>query len=247
MSAASEARAIARQARKLIKDAGGKLGGRRRGNDPVWRHSFDVDSKQADVFRPIADGTIAGGLAWADDYLRLAKEYDVIHKKKGERSPLMANGIRVLEALLRNFLDFRTGQLDPAITALMKKTALSKNAVVDALKRLREHGFLDWVRRSEKTTHAGEAGPQRQQATNAYHFDIGRLGRALGDAGKAVRARFLNLREARRRRAAQTPASARPAPQSAPGAASAPATTDPALEAALKRAEAAGEARVWKS
>ncbi|MEA3390236.1 MAG: hypothetical protein U9R64_13325, partial [Pseudomonadota bacterium] len=104
MSAASEARAIARDARKLIRDAGGKLGGKRRGADPVWRHSFDVDSRQADVFRPIADGTKAGGLAWTDDYLRLAKEYDLVHKKKGERSPLMANGIRVLEVLLREFL-----------------------------------------------------------------------------------------------------------------------------------------------
>jgi hypothetical protein len=247
MSGASEARALARQARKLIKDAGGKLGGKRRGHDPVWRHSFDVDSRQADVFRPVADGSIPGGLAWADDYLRLAKEYDVIHKKKGERSPLMANGIRVLEALLRNFLDFRTGQLDPALTALMKVTALSKNAVVDALKRLREHGFLDWVRRSERTTKVGEPGPQRQQATNAYHFDIGRLGRTLGDAGKAVRARFLNLREARRRRAAQTPSSASPAPQLAPSSFGAASPIDPVLEAALKRAEAAAEARVWKS
>ncbi|MEA3390433.1 MAG: hypothetical protein U9R64_14325 [Pseudomonadota bacterium] len=244
MSAASDARAIARDTRRLIRDAGGKLGGKRRGADPVWRHSFDVDSRQADVFRPIADGTKAGGLAWADDYLRLAKEYDLVHKKKGERSPLMANGIRVLEVLLREFLDFKTGQLDPAITALMKRTALSKNAVVDALKRLREHGFLDWVRRSEKTTKVGEAGPQRMQATNAYHFDIGRLGRAVGDAGKAVKARFLNLREARRRRAAKTPAPASPTPHAAPAAEK---PTDPALEAALKRAEAAGEARVWKS
>ncbi|NWK96519.1 hypothetical protein DM806_12780 [Sphingobium lactosutens] len=241
MSGASDARAISRQTRKLIKDAGGRLGGKRRGHDPVWRHSFDIDSRQADVFRPIADGTVAGGLAWADDYLRLAKEYDVIHKKKGERSPLMANGIRVLEALLRNFLDFKTGQLDPAITALMKVTALSKNAVVDSLKRLKDHGFLDWVRRSERTTNVGEAGPQRQQTTNAYHFDIGRLGRALGDAGRAVRARFLNLREARRRRAAQIPHPAQLQPHSAPQ----PQTSgDPTMEAILKRIEVGLEARV---
>lgn len=241
MSAPSDARAIAHQTRKILKGAGATLGGKKRGHDPVHRHSYDVDSRQADVFRPIADGTVAGGLAWADDYLRLAKEYDVIHKKKGERSPLMANGIRVLEALLRQFLDFKTGTLDPAITALMKVTALSKNAVVDALRRLKEHGFLDWVRRSEKTTNVGEAGPQRQQATNAYHFDIGRLGKALGDAGRAVRARFLNLREARRRRAAQTPKAAAPAPVAAPEPAK---PADPAMEAILKRIEAGIEARV---
>lgn len=238
----ADARAIARETRKLLKGAGAALGGKKRGPDQrVHRYSYDVDSRQADVFRPIADGTKAGGLAWADDYLRLAKEYDVIHKKKGERSPLMANGIRVLEALLYRCLEFKTGQLDPAITTLMKLTALSKNAVVDALKRLKEHGFLDWVRRSQRTTNEGEAGPQREQATNAYHFDIGRLGRALGDAAKAVRARFLNLREARRRRNSKTPTAASPEPQAPPQASK---TGDPGLEAVLKRMEAGIEARV---
>lgn len=241
MSAAAEARAIARDTRKLLKDAGGKLGNKKRGHDPVHRYSYDVDSRQADVFRPIADGTIAGGLAWADDYIRLAKEYDIIHKKKGERSPLMANGIRVLEALLRKFLDFKTGQLDPAITALMKATALSKNAVVDALKRLKEHGFLDWIRRSEKTTNVGEAGPQRMQATNAYHFDMRQLGKALGDVGRAVIARFQNLREARRRRGIKTPSAASSLPQAAPQP---PIPADPIMEAVLKRIEAGIEARV---
>ncbi|SEI67737.1 hypothetical protein SAMN05518849_101526 [Sphingobium sp. AP50] len=238
----ADARAIARETRKLLKGAGAALGGKKRGPDQrVHRYSYDVDSRQADVFRPIANGTTAGGLAWVDDMLRLAKEYDVIHKKKGERSPLMANGIRVYEAMLRQFLDFKTGQCDPAITALMKVTALSKNAVVDALKRLKEHGFLDWVRRSQRTTNTGDAGPQREQATNAYHFDIGRLGRALGDAGKAVRARFLNLREARRRRASKTPNTASPALQVPPQP---PRQGDPALEAVLKRMEAGIEARV---
>ncbi|BBF70170.1 hypothetical protein [Sphingomonas bisphenolicum] len=241
MSAGAEARAIARETRKLLRDAGGKLGNRKRGHDPVHRYSYDVDSRQADVFRPVADGTVAGGLAWADDYIRLAKEYDIIHKKKGERSPLMANGIRVLEALLRQFLDFKTGQLDPALTSLMKVTALSKNAVVDALHRLKEHGFLDWVRRSEKTTKVGEAGPQRQQATNAYHFDIGRLGKALGDAGKAVRSRFLNLREARRRRMAQTLTAPSP---SLLAASEPPKSADPTMEAILQRIAAGIEARV---
>lgn len=237
----ADSRSIAKQTRELLRGAGAKLGGKKRGHDPVHRHSFDIDSRQADVFRPIADGTLAGGLAWADDYIRLAKEYDVIHKKKGERSPLMANGIRVLEALLRNFLDFKTGKLDPALTGLMKVTALSKNAVVDALKRLKEHGFLNWIRRSEKTTNVGEAGPQRQQATNAYYFDLAQLGKALGDARRGVLARFQNLREARRRRGLKTPSPASPAPQTPPQP---PKQGDPTLDATLKRMEAALGARV---
>lgn len=186
--------------RNLIAKTGAALSGKKRNHDPVHRHSYDVDSKQADVFRPIGGGTVASGLGWADDMLQLAEEYDITHKKKGERGPLMANGIRVLKALLRKFLNFKTGQLDPALTTLMTATGLSKAAVVDALKRLRKHGFLDWVRRSEKVGVKGEAGPQRKQASNAYFCDLSAM-------AKAVRQRFLDLREARRRRAIASEAS----------------------------------------
>ncbi len=224
-----------RDVRSLIAKTGAALTGRKRRHDPVHRHSYDVDSKQADVFRPVGGGTVAGGLAWVDDYLRLAKEYDVINKQPGARSPLMANGIRVLEVLLRKFMNFKTGQLDPALTRLMKETALSKSAVVDALKRLKRHGFLDWVRRSEKTEAADDrmAGPQRRQVSNAYFCNVSAL-------AKAVRARFLNLREARRRR--QTAAAAA---QGNPLIVAAPQKpADPLLEAVLDKVEQGIGARV---
>lgn len=223
-----------RDVRRLIAKTGAALSGKKRRHDPVHRHSYDVDSKQADVFRPIGGGTVAGGLGWADDMLRLAEEYDIINKKKGERGPLMANGIRVLKALLRKFMDFRTGQLDPAITTLMGATGLSKSAVVDALKRLKAHGFLDWVRRSEKVGVKGEAGPQRKQASNAYFCDLSAM-------AKAVRMRFQNLREARRRRTLAVAAQV----SGSPVAPTQPQKTDnPELEAVLGQIELGLGARV---
>jgi hypothetical protein len=37
--------------------------------------------------------------------------------------------------------------------------------------RLKQHGFLEWIRRTEPTNNEG-AGPQVRQITNAYGFDL---------------------------------------------------------------------------
>lgn len=182
------------EARNAVKSAIAGLTGKKRGRDrQVRRSSYDIDDDRAQVFRRIADGSKRGGLGWVDDVLRLANEYDVVHKKPGERGPLQANAIRVLEVLLRKFLDFRTGQLDPALTTLQAATGLSRNAIVSAMKRLKQHGFLDWVRRTVTTDNEGGYGPQRAQTSNAYFVSLKGL-------AKGVLRRFLDLRERRRRR-----------------------------------------------
>lgn len=167
---------IAHQARQLIKQTAASLSGKTRGPDPqVRRDSFDVDDSRAQVWRRIEDGSKAGGLAWADAMLQTAEEFDILHKKRGERGPLQANGIRVLTAILRRALDFKTGRSEPELLTLMKWTGLSKPAVVGALARLRDHGFLDWVRRTIRVGKKGMAGPQRKQTSNAYFFGMGRM------------------------------------------------------------------------
>lgn len=41
---------------------------------------------------------------------------------------------------------------------------------MDALKRLKAHGFLDWLRRYVPTGNAGMRGPQVKQTSNAYRL-----------------------------------------------------------------------------
>jgi hypothetical protein len=100
-----------------------------------------VDSDQANVWRKIEDGSKHAGLAWTDALLQTAEEFDVVHKKPGERGPLQANGIRVLKAMLQRALDYKTGRSEPELLTIMKWTGLAKSAVVGVLARLREHGF----------------------------------------------------------------------------------------------------------
>ena len=218
------AQGLARATRSILKGAGARLAGKERGPDRrVRRDSYDVDDPRAQVWRRIEDGSKASGLAWADALLQTAEEFDIVHKKHGQRGPLQANGLRVLTAIVRRALDFVTGRSEPELLTLVKWTGLSKPAVVGALARLREHGFLDWIRRSIRAGDKGSPGPQRKQTSNAYFFGFGRM----RDKHKGAWQRFRQLLARKLdNAAARSPA----APQGAPGAPAAP--TGP-LDAAL--------------
>src|SRR3546814_16618597 len=86
------------------------------------------------------------------------------------------NAIELLRELYR-IVDYKTGRLDPSIGYLMRQLRRSRAAIVHALARLKEHGFLEWIRRTEPTGNVG-FGPQVRQITNAYRFclppEIGR-------------------------------------------------------------------------
>lgn len=225
--------AIRRETRQLIKATSAGFTGRERGRDrKVRRSSFDVDDRRAQVFTRVADGSRAGGLGWVDDLVRLAEEYDLQYRKPGERGPLQASGVRVLKVLCTRFLRFASGQLDPAVRTIALATGYTYKTVHSALTRLKAHGFLDWVRRSRvrDDVAAGEAGPQREQVSNAYHFPMSGL-------AKAVLQRWKDLRERRRRRQQATPATSAAAPEAdTPPARRLP--VDPEMRAALLAIEA---------
>ena len=231
-ASSTDAAAPARQIRDLVKSTTARMTGKERGADrTVRRHSYDVDDPRARVFRPIGDGTTRGALRWIDALVRTAKEYDVVHKKARSHGPLTPYGIRVLEALLR-LPNFKTGRLDPTLDHLMKVTRFARPTIVRALARLKAHGFLDWVRRSRRTGNERGYGPQREQTSNAYFFEIGRL-------AANVRRRFLQLlgkrEEAARTRGDLPPLTAlQPAPELAR-------PTHPGLAAALAALGAAVE------
>ena len=100
-----------------------------------------------------------------------AKRYELTLRPKGRRcGPLGSVAIEVLE-YLANLVDFRTGRLEPSIDTLMRRLKRSRDAIVRALRNLRAHGFLDWLRRYVPTGHAGR-GPQVRQASNAYRLHL---------------------------------------------------------------------------
>jgi len=96
-----------------------------------------------------------------------ARDFDRQTHKPGQRGGALGpSGLQVLHALIFDFLNFRTGRLDPSYKAIARQANLCPRAVSDALKRLKSLGILTWVRRC----HAGfENGRYvRRQLTNAY-------------------------------------------------------------------------------
>lgn len=132
--------------------------------------------------------------------------------------------INVLEALLEK-IDFATGALFPSYETIADWAVCSRNAAIDAVKRLKGRGFVDWVRRSIRTNNDGEFAPQREQTSNAYYFDHRR------SMAPRTWQRYMQILVAKLRRLGAIPAAV------AAGAPAAPREVqDPALRAALASA-----------
>ncbi|MDN5927037.1 MAG: helix-turn-helix domain-containing protein [Hyphomicrobiales bacterium] len=145
---------------------------------PVRRRSHFKGRSEGRIWRPTTRKDV-------QQVLEAAKKYERAERQKGERyGPLGSVAIEVLEYFV-NLVDFRTGRLEPSIVTIMSRVKRSRNAVVQALKALRQHGFLDWLRRYEPTGNEGR-GPQVQQANNAYRLSLPEKARQLlGRFGKA--------------------------------------------------------------
>ena len=131
---------------------------------PIRRHSHAKAGAEARLWRPTSRQEV-------QKVLLAAKKYDLAGRRKGERTgPLGSVAIEVLEYFV-NLVDFRTGRLEPSLVTIMGKLRRSRDAVVRALKALRTHGFLDWLRRYEPTGNEGR-GPRVQQASNAYRLSL---------------------------------------------------------------------------
>ena len=114
-----------------------------------------------------------------------ARRYELAGKQPGERNgPLGFIALEVVE-LLANLVHYKSGRLDPSLDWMMRKLRRSRDAIVRALKALRSHGFLDWLRRYVPTGNEGR-GPQVIQTSNAYRLSLPeRARRLLGRYGEA--------------------------------------------------------------
>lgn len=76
------------------------------------------------------------------------------------------SGLSVLHALLFDFLNYRSGRLDPSYESIAKAASVSVRTVHRAINRLKACGILNWVRR------CSESYDDRRyvlaQDTNAY-------------------------------------------------------------------------------
>lgn len=145
-----------------------------RSGERVWRNSYTEGSIEDRVWKRIHDGTARGGRRWTGALLKAAKALEVKSRKtRREGEPGARNGalgevgLQVLE-FLYDTVDYATGRLEPAIATIADAIGRSYSAVHDALCRLRQAGFLHWMRRSRPIDDPQPGGPQVEQVPNAY-------------------------------------------------------------------------------
>lgn len=143
----------------------------------VRRHSFTAGRCEGTFWRRT-------GRQEVSRIVLAARRYELTGRMKGGRSgPLGHVAIEVLE-LFAHLVNYRTGQLDPSLDYLMRTLKRSRDAIVRALRALRDHGFLDWLRRYVPTGAKG-GGPQVQQTSNAYRLSLpARAARLLARYGQ---------------------------------------------------------------
>jgi len=159
-------------ARSLHEIIGGKASQHGLSRNRVRRDSRPKGSCEARLWRPVSKRQMGPAMIAAEGY-------DRQHKQPGKRNgPLGHVGLEVLRALYR-IVCHRSGRLEPSIDYLMGKLRRSRDAIVRALKALKDHGFLDWIRRTEPIPKAEGAGPRIRQISNAYRLCIPTFARVI--------------------------------------------------------------------
>lgn len=99
-----------------------------------------------------------------------ARRYDLEGRGRGKRNGPLGHVALEILAFLANVVSYKTGRLDPSLDTLTARLKRSRGAIVAALARLREHGFLDWLRRYVPTGQTEGHGPRVKQTSNAYRM-----------------------------------------------------------------------------
>jgi hypothetical protein len=123
---------------------------------PVWRDSTTAEVK----FQPVPKR--AAVKLW-----HRARDFERETRQPGKQDGALGrNGLAVLHALIFDFLDFRTGRLDPGYAAIAREACISIRSVARGLQALKLAGVLNWLRRCAESWKDGRFA--LEQETNAY-------------------------------------------------------------------------------
>lgn len=106
-----------------------------------WKGSVRADTKAAPAPSPMPKRD-------AVKFWHKARELERRSRAAGRQDGTLGrNGLAVLHALVFDFLNHKTGRLDPSYEELARAAAISVRSVARGVRKLREAGILSWVRR----------------------------------------------------------------------------------------------------
>lgn len=145
-----------------------------RSGQPVWRNSYYEGQCEKRIWRSYGDGSKRTGRRLHAIVVKAARRFERESRRKrqeeqqGRRRGFIGDvGIEVLDYLW-GLVDYMTGRLEPAVATIADALGRSYSAVHQALKHLRERGFLQWERRSRPIENPVPGGPLVEQIPNAY-------------------------------------------------------------------------------
>lgn len=123
---------------------------------PVWTGSTTDQIKWPKV---IKDAVV--------NWYHQARHWNALKQAAGRYGgTLGSSALRVLECLVFDFQNWRTGQLDPSYEGIAAKTGLGRSTVAEALRRLKQ---LRLIHSQQRSAHDWRGGKfQLRQITNAY-------------------------------------------------------------------------------
>jgi hypothetical protein len=123
---------------------------------PVWSESF----REGVRFSPLSK-------AQAVKLYHKARRWNRLKRSNGYGGSIGSAAMRVLESLIFDFLNYRSGRLDPSYAGIARRTGLGRSTVAVALARLKSLGIIHWLRRCVEDRDDDGRFVLRQQ-TNAY-------------------------------------------------------------------------------
>jgi hypothetical protein len=124
---------------------------------PVWRGSVAGEVRFVPLFRKQAAKLWHRARRWDRETRQPRRHGGIIGR----------TALTALYALLFDFLNHRTGRLDPSLDSIAAKAGICRRAVINALARLRNLGVLNWQRGCEEDRDT-EGRFRLRQRTNAY-------------------------------------------------------------------------------
>lgn len=133
--------------------------------DRVWKGSVHGDVK----FAPLGANRDAARAARSRIYHDARRfERQTRNLKNKQDGKLGRNGLAILHAMLFDFIDDKTGRLDPGYEAIARVANISIRSVARGIQKLKAAGVLSWINRAYHKMTAPGAGWERAQDTNAY-------------------------------------------------------------------------------
>src|SRR3954452_10515742 len=103
----------------------------------VWRDSISAPIR----FQPITRKQATA--IW-----HKARRLDMKTNRKGRHGGMIGrSALTVLSVLIFDFLDYKTGRLDPSQAEIARKARICERTVANALQKLKMLGILTWLRR----------------------------------------------------------------------------------------------------